>query len=84
MKQESEPPTREISIRASSLCDLQTQIDAALTEGCNKINLEGTFFQKAGEHFSMLRLTEDVEIFGPATLNGKDKTTHLVFVEKKN
>ncbi len=75
-------PEGECVIRPLRGIRLQTQIDQVIKKGVRKVVLQGTFTSGRGNQFSLLTISQDIEILGKgkAILDGEDRLTHLLFI----
>ncbi len=82
IKNQSEPHIRETLIKPDSRRSLQAQVSEAIENGFQRIILEGLFPANGQRPFSLLTLSQDVEIVGRhgATLDGENQVSHLVFI----
>ena len=80
MWKENQQCIQEKQIKPDVGKSLQQQVDAAIQEGCQRIYLEGEFIPEQSGQFSLLTLTHDLEIIGPAIFDGQNKVQHLLFV----
>ncbi len=75
--------SKKITIRPDESKSLQELVDAAISGGCTRIILEGSFKPQSDHQFCLLRVSRSIELIGKSNtiIDGQNKTTHLIYVE---